>query len=732
MLKLKNVSKYYYKDGVVAAGFTKVNLELHIGEFVVITGESGSGKSTLLNVLSGLDTYEDGEMYINGEETSHYTEDNFLEYRRKYVSNIFQNFNLVNSYTVYENIELALLMNGKNKKEIKKYVDSLIDKVGLKKYRNTVTSKLSGGQKQRVAIARALANDTPIIVADEPTGSLDSKSSSEILKLLHDISKDKLVIVVTHNKKEIEEYATRLIRMHDGKILENKVLTKINLDDKLEAKEVKNITSFSKLRLGIRNTFNLPVKFVLMFVIFMLITITLISNYSAFQMAENEESVTSYSEYFYNSSDRRIIITKNDRSLFSEKDYEKIKKLDNVDLLVKEDLINDYGIYVNNDNIYMGGKINIGTPSNVDVGRLPENDNEIVIKGSKDSWYISELQSDILNSKFSIENMPKYTKNVKIVGIVYGDNSYEYEYDFYLSDNILKDIVSSLNEEYSNITYKINNNILSIKNGYYLDIVVSDKVNEGEVYLKDTMNGFCKDYNCQNENFEISINNIYYGEQIKLKVSNIYNINNTKKLLDLDYNEIYDSIFINQKDYNKLFNKGNYQSSIFVKEIKDLDNTIEELNNLGFETLALRNAKHDSAEMVMQILKIFKLVVTVVLIITLFFISYFIIRIIYKSRNSYYTTLRTLGSTKKVCINILMKELVCHATIAYSVFLLLIYLINKDIIYFEYFKELSKYIGISEYIIVYLILILLSILISMRYGRKIFKDSIIKTYGSVL
>ena len=170
MLKLSNVSKYYYQDGVIAAGFTKVNLELYLGEFVVITGESGSGKSTLLNVLSGLDSYEDGEMYINGEETSHYTEEDYLDYRRKYVSNIFQNFNLVNSYTVYENIELALLMNGKRKSEIRSHVKDLIKKVGLEKYSNTVTSKLSGGQKQRVAIARALANDTPIIVADEPTG----------------------------------------------------------------------------------------------------------------------------------------------------------------------------------------------------------------------------------------------------------------------------------------------------------------------------------------------------------------------------------------------------------------------------------------------------------------------------------------------------------------------------------------------------------------------------------
>ena len=148
MLKLKNVSKFYYSKGVIASGFSRVNLELNMGEFVVITGESGSGKSTLLNVLSGLDTYEEGEMYINGQETSHYTEADFEEYRRKYVGNIFQNFNLINSYTVYQNVELALLLNGENKKDVEDKVNEIIDKVGLSAFKKTKCSKLSGGQKQ--------------------------------------------------------------------------------------------------------------------------------------------------------------------------------------------------------------------------------------------------------------------------------------------------------------------------------------------------------------------------------------------------------------------------------------------------------------------------------------------------------------------------------------------------------------------------------------------------------
>ena len=120
MLKLENVSKFYYNKGIIASGFTKVNLELKIGEFVVITGESGSGKSTLLNVISGLDSYEEGEMYANGNETSHFSEKDFEDYRRKYVANIFQTFNLVNSYTVYQNIELVLLLNGYKKRKVKK------------------------------------------------------------------------------------------------------------------------------------------------------------------------------------------------------------------------------------------------------------------------------------------------------------------------------------------------------------------------------------------------------------------------------------------------------------------------------------------------------------------------------------------------------------------------------------------------------------------------------------
>ena len=131
-------------------GITKVNLELKLGEFVVITGESGSGKTTLLNVISGLDNYQEGEMYINDKKTCYYSKKDFEEYRKKYVANVFQNFNLVNSYTVYQNVELPLLLSGYKKEEIREKILDMIDKVGLTKFKNTKISKLSGGQRQKV------------------------------------------------------------------------------------------------------------------------------------------------------------------------------------------------------------------------------------------------------------------------------------------------------------------------------------------------------------------------------------------------------------------------------------------------------------------------------------------------------------------------------------------------------------------------------------------------------
>ena len=222
-LTLQGIGKIYVSEGNVAVGIRGVDLSFERGEFVAVTGRSGSGKSTLLNVISGMDTYEEGELTIEGKPTSHYRQSDWEVYREKYISFVFQDYNIIDSYTVLENVELAL-MHLPDRRERRRRAIELIERVGLKAHLRHKGSKLSGGQKQRTVIARALAKDSPIILADEPTGNLDAETSREIISLLREVSRDKLLIVVTHNFEQVEEYATRHIRIFDGAVESDHVI----------------------------------------------------------------------------------------------------------------------------------------------------------------------------------------------------------------------------------------------------------------------------------------------------------------------------------------------------------------------------------------------------------------------------------------------------------------------------------------------------------------------------
>ncbi len=218
-IKLQNISKYYYSETAVTQALQGINLEFRMGEFVAITGESGSGKSTLLRIISGMDTFDDGELYVDGQPTFQYDEDDWEEYRRTKIGFVFQDYSLIGHYTAKENIVSALLIMGVPEKEAGDKAIHYLERVGLSAQRDQRASKLSSGQKQRLSIARALAKNTDIIVADEPTGNLDSETGAQIVKLLRDLSQDHLVIMVTHNYEQVEKYVTRKVRLHDGSLI---------------------------------------------------------------------------------------------------------------------------------------------------------------------------------------------------------------------------------------------------------------------------------------------------------------------------------------------------------------------------------------------------------------------------------------------------------------------------------------------------------------------------------
>ena len=219
MLQVKNIQKQYKTGDLIQTALDNVSLNLRDNEFVAILGPSGSGKTTLLNIIGGLDRYDKGDLIINGISTKKYKDRDWDSYRNHTIGFVFQSYNLIPHQTILANVELALTISGLSKSKRREKAIKALEQVGLANQIHKKPNQLSGGQMQRVAIARALVNDPDIVLADEPTGALDSDTSIQVMELLKKVAKDRLVVMVTHNPKLAEDYATRIVNIKDGKIL---------------------------------------------------------------------------------------------------------------------------------------------------------------------------------------------------------------------------------------------------------------------------------------------------------------------------------------------------------------------------------------------------------------------------------------------------------------------------------------------------------------------------------
>ena len=221
VLQIKDIHKQYKTGDFVQKALDGVTLNLRDNEFVAILGPSGSGKTTLLNIIGGLDRYDSGDLVINGTSTKQYRDRDWDSYRNHTIGFVFQSYNLIPHQSILANVELALTISGIPRSQRRQRARRALAQVGLGAHVHKKPNQLSGGQMQRVAIARALVNDPDIVLADEPTGALDSDTSVQIMELLKEVAKDRLVVMVTHNPDLADQYATRIVNLRDGRIIDD-------------------------------------------------------------------------------------------------------------------------------------------------------------------------------------------------------------------------------------------------------------------------------------------------------------------------------------------------------------------------------------------------------------------------------------------------------------------------------------------------------------------------------
>lgn len=254
MIQLKDINKTYTAGDTVVKALNNININFREKEFVSILGPSGCGKTTLLNILGGLDRYDYGDIVVNGTSTKQFKDKDWDAYRNHYIGFVFQSYNLIPHLSIVENVELALSIGGTNKKNKRKMALDALEKVGLKAQAKKRPNQLSGGQMQRVAIARAIVNNPEIILADEPTGALDSETSVQVMDILKEISKEHLVIMVTHNKELADKYSTRVINLLDGNLVGDS--SPFTIEENKEVKQTKK----NKSAMSIFTAFSLSFK----------------------------------------------------------------------------------------------------------------------------------------------------------------------------------------------------------------------------------------------------------------------------------------------------------------------------------------------------------------------------------------------------------------------------------------------------------------------------------------
>ena len=765
-LELKNIGKIYVSEGSVGIGIRNVDLSFEKGEFVAITGKSGSGKSTLLNVISGIDSYEEGEMYIEGEPTSHFIQEDWEEYRKKYISFIFQDYNILESMTVLQNVELSL-MHIEDRKERRQRALELLRRVGMENHIHHKGSHLSGGQKQRTVIARALSKDSPIILADEPTGNLDSQSSKEIIELLSEVSKDKLLIIVTHSFDEVKDYATREVRIFDGSVEEDKRLAERNTvkentetaDNALAPKKAAFSDIKNGLTLGRVRFFSKPKLSV--FICFMMIIATLAVTAVSSMFGDIPEILKKDTMFYHING--RVVISRNDGKAIGEEELNDLVKSLKADSAMHYDYLLDYGNGSSNlFYSYPSIKYSYDTTVSPSVGRKPEKPGEVMLclplsdqpeygKNSliETKFYIGSMYFELVGIKYNYDNNLPVTAIFTEEGfqIATALSLYQHSSEYFNLNATIKD---NMNTGFSPVT--ISNIAFSFalnKNEFIVSSSALDAALKECQQIKETLQAGGIEYSYETS-FRLDgrvigypINDYYYWRDINVSGAQTLSL----PLSEDRYQRVEDpervkeilaesrqtagfsvvlSPYIIEDFMEECYYPENYtQASLFFGSDRQAHAAVKQLEDLGYTAVPSDTVvKSTSLErMIFIILLFMELVIWLAMMTFIALLVGFVTNKAMMASANDIGILRSMGITGKVIkISIYVQTLIAVIP-AYIGMLLFSFLIFR----FPVTNGMFTYMYFWQYLIIGIGVLIIAVRISRKYVKNIFKTSVKNT-----
>lgn len=512
----------------------------------------------------------------------------------------------------------------------------------------------------------------------------------------------------------------------------------------------KNMTIGSELRLGLRNTFNLPTKFILLLIVYVFISSAVLAQYASTKEAVHQSDITGMSMYFTLATPDRVIVTKHDKTAFTDDEIAQLQNTDNVKQLVRNDLGLDNGIMLESDEEDISGPVypvEMLNDKKLTYGRMPEKDNEIAIgvdetsmaydafKSSGKKYIGKSYYANVSASNIPVEGRISAEK-LKIVGIKVDDrfkgNNDIGSSKMYVSEKIADKLLIKTVAASSETT--ANYNGIKSKSKGEQKIFSSPSVSKGKAYIFEDDAANYPDEAAVGKKVSVSIKNTHFDTAADFTVSNVVTSKNIEYLLGSDgltadnYDECSGRIYISESDFKNMFDKGDFQVSIFMKDETQFANMKTELNKAGFDTLAVKDTLTDMSGGLAFVIKMLQIVLLIIMFIVLFFIGYTVIRLIMRSRNPYYSTLRILGASKRNTDRILRVELLFMMIIAYGLDMLFLYLVKTRVIHLKPVLDRMRFLEPVDFALLFLTLMLMSLFIARRYSRKIFTKSAMNVF----